>query len=121
MMRSLIRKYFRYLLSGLPRVMRRDAHPGPGSEAARARGFSGDRSGVVAVIVALAMPVLVGGMGLAAEASYWYVHQRGMQNAADAAVIAAATNGTATYAGRGPGGSRGILSEWLGHHHGRGK
>ena len=31
-------------------------------------------------------------MGLAAEASYWYVHQRGMQNAADAAAIAAATN-----------------------------
>jgi Flp pilus assembly protein TadG len=52
----------------------------------------------VAVIVALAMPVLAGSMGLAAEASYWYVHQRGMQNAADAAAIAAATNGTATYA-----------------------
>lgn len=42
------------------------------------------------------MPVLVGSMGLAAEASYWYVHQRGMQNAADAAAIAAATNGTSS-------------------------
>ena len=98
MMPSLIRKYFRYLLSGLPRVMRRAAPPGPGSEAAKAHGFSGDRSGVVAVLVALALPVLVGSMGLAAEASYWYVHQRGMQNAADAAAIAAATNGTSTYA-----------------------
>jgi Flp pilus assembly protein TadG len=98
MMRSLIHQYFRYLLSGLPRVMRRAVHSGPGSEAARARGFSGDRSGVVAVLVGLAMPVLVGAMGLAAEASYWYVHQRGMQNAADAAAIAAATNGTSTYA-----------------------
>ena len=52
----------------------------------------------MAVLVALAMPVLVGSMGLAAEASYWYVHQRGMQNAADAAAIAAATNATASYA-----------------------
>ncbi len=52
----------------------------------------------MAVLVALAMPVLVGSMGLAAEASYWYYHQRGMQNAVDAAAIAAATNGTATYA-----------------------
>ena len=52
----------------------------------------------MAVLVALALPVLVGSMGLAAETSYWYVHQRGMQNAADAAAIAAATNGTSTYA-----------------------
>ena len=52
----------------------------------------------MAIIVALAMPVLVGTMGLAAEASYWYLHQRAMQNAADGAAIAAATNGTSTYA-----------------------
>ena len=74
----------------------------------------------MAVLVALAMPVLVGTMGLAAEASYWYVHQRGMQNAADAAAIAAATERHRLVCGRGPGGSRGILSEWLGHHHGHG-
>jgi Flp pilus assembly protein TadG len=73
-MRAFILKYFRYLLT-LPRR------------------FSGDRSGVVVVLVALAMPVLVGTMGLAAEASYWYAHQRAMQNAADAAAMAAATNG----------------------------
>jgi Flp pilus assembly protein TadG len=81
--------------------MRRGAYPclssGP-APAPRARGFSGDRSGVVAVLVALALPILVGTMGLAAETSYWYVHQHGMQNAADAAAIAAATNGTSTYA-----------------------
>jgi Flp pilus assembly protein TadG len=53
----------------------------------RLHGFCDERSGVVAVLVALA-----------AETSYWYVHQRGMQNAADAAAIAAATNGTSTYA-----------------------
>jgi Flp pilus assembly protein TadG len=87
-MRSFIYKNCRYLLSRLP------------APAPSARGFFDERSGVVAVIVALAMPVLVGAMGLAAETSYWYVHQRGMQNAADAAAIAAATNGTATYAPR---------------------
>ena len=52
----------------------------------------------MAVLVALAMPVLAGGMGLAAETSYWYVHKRGLQNAADAAVIAAATNAGSGYA-----------------------
>jgi Flp pilus assembly protein TadG len=64
----------------------------------RVRGFFDDRSGVVAVLVALALPVLAGTMGLAAETSYWYVHQRGMQNAADAAAIAAATNASSGYA-----------------------
>jgi Flp pilus assembly protein TadG len=83
-MRSFIYKMCHYVLSRLT--------------APSARGFPGDQRGIVAVIVALAMPVLVGSMGLAAEASYWYVHKRGMQNAADAAAIAAATNGTATYA-----------------------
>ncbi|PZR92001.1 MAG: hypothetical protein DLM68_02620, partial [Hyphomicrobiales bacterium] len=58
--------------------------------------FSGDRRGVVVVLVALAMPVLAGAMGLAAETSYWYSHKRGMQNAADAAAIAAATGANAS-------------------------
>ena len=62
------------------------------------RRFFGDERGVLVVLVALAMPVLVGTMGLAAEASYWYVHKRGMQNAADAAAIAAATNASSNYA-----------------------
>ena len=48
------------------------------------------------VLVALAMPVLAGAMGLAAETSYWYVHKRGIQNAADAAAIAAATGANAS-------------------------
>ena len=115
-MYSLIRRNCHYLLSGLRGLNRRGASPCSRSEAALApiargfldeqhptgarstHGFFGDRRGVVAVLVALAMPVLVGSMGLAAEASYWYVHQRGMQNAADAAAIAAATNATASYA-----------------------
>jgi hypothetical protein len=37
MRRSLVHKYFRYLLS--QGVIRRAAHPGPGSGAAKARGF----------------------------------------------------------------------------------
>ncbi|MGI8568732.1 MAG: pilus assembly protein TadG-related protein [Methylocella sp.] len=80
-MRSFIHKYCHYLLSW-------------------PRRFSGDRRGVVVVLVALAMPVLAGAMGLAAETSYWYTHKRGMQNAADAAAIAAATgaNASTTYA-----------------------
>jgi Flp pilus assembly protein TadG len=97
-MRALMHKYLSYLLSRLSAVMRWAAGPSPGPEAAKARGFSGDRSGVVVVLVALALPVLVGTMGLAAETSYWYVHQRGMQNAADAAAIAAATNAGSGYA-----------------------
>src|ERR1700680_3314691 len=92
---SLSRSHYHYLLSWLRGLNRRGARPGA---APSARGFCDERSGVVAVLVALALPVLVGSMGLAAETSYWYVHQRGMQNAADAAAIAAATNGTSTYA-----------------------
>jgi Flp pilus assembly protein TadG len=98
---SYIRKYFHFLLSGLRWLNRRGAPPYLGSgptPSPSAHGFFDERSGVVAVLVALAMPILVGTMGIAAEASYWYMHQRGMQNAADAAAIAAATNGTSTYA-----------------------
>jgi Flp pilus assembly protein TadG len=60
-------------------------------------GFVGDRSGSVAVFTALALPALIGATGLGMEVSYWYLTQRSMQNAADSAAIAAATNGTANY------------------------
>ena len=56
-----------------------------------------DSRGNIAVMTGLLAPVLIGGMGLAMESSYWYVDQRGMQNAADAAALAAATDGTTTY------------------------
>ncbi|MET0531817.1 MAG: pilus assembly protein TadG-related protein, partial [Microvirga sp.] len=55
-------------------------------------------SGNVAVITALALPALIGATGLSVEVSYWYLTQRSMQNAADSAALAAATNGTANYA-----------------------
>jgi hypothetical protein len=39
---------------------------------------------------------LAGGLGMGVEASNWYLTQRAMQNAADTAAIAAATNGSTT-------------------------
>jgi Flp pilus assembly protein TadG len=62
------------------------------------RSFVGDQRGASIVIGALILPALIGAMGLAAEISYWHLHHRAMQNAADAAAIAAATNGDSSYA-----------------------
>lgn len=59
--------------------------------------FHHDRNGSIAVMTALALPALIGVTGLGVEVSYWYLAQRSMQNAADSAAIAAATNGTASY------------------------
>jgi Flp pilus assembly protein TadG len=56
-----------------------------------------DRRGNIAVMMALVLPALVGAMGLGFEVSNWYMTKRAMQNAADAAAIAAAMNGTANY------------------------
>jgi len=60
--------------------------------------FRGDERGVSIIAIALTMPVLIGGIGLATEISYWRLHHRAMQNAADSAAIAAATNNGASYA-----------------------
>jgi Flp pilus assembly protein TadG len=54
--------------------------------------FICNENGASIVFIGLLMPVLIGGMGLAAEVAYWQVHHRAMQNAADTAAIAAATN-----------------------------
>jgi Flp pilus assembly protein TadG len=67
----------------------------------RCRAFLGNEDGASIVIIALTLPALIGAMGLAAEVSYWHLNQRAMQNAADAAAIAAATNGGSTYAAEG--------------------
>ncbi len=53
--------------------------------------------GNVMVLTALALPVLIGMTGLAIEGGNWYMTKRAMQNAADAAALAAATNGGARY------------------------
>lgn len=50
------------------------------------------------MISAFVLPVLLGAFAIGFETTDWYQTQRSAQNAADSAVIAAATNGTATYA-----------------------
>jgi Putative Flp pilus-assembly TadE/G-like len=79
------------------------------------RAFARDECGASIVAIALSMPVLIGGMGLAAEISYWRLHHRAMQNAADSAAIAAATNAGTT------GRRRPVrLSKWQRSNHGGG-
>ncbi len=62
------------------------------------RAFLKNEDGASIIIIALTLPALIGAFGLAAEVSYWRLHHRDMQNAADAAAIAAATNGGSSYA-----------------------
>ena len=59
--------------------------------------FRSDDRAAVAVIFALALPVVVGMLAFAVEGGIWTQSGRSMQNAADEAAIAAATNGTSTY------------------------
>lgn len=65
--------------------------------AALLRRFRRDRRGSTSIMFALAMPMLIGGLGVGFEISNWYLIQRGMQNAADAAVLAAASNAGANF------------------------
>ena len=53
--------------------------------------------GNIALLSALAMPVVLGSLGLGAEVASWYSGKRSLQNAADSAAIAAATNASGTY------------------------
>src|ERR1700694_1257125 len=56
-----------------------------------------DDRGAVSVIMGFLMIPLLGALALGFEVSNWYMITRGMQNAADAAVVAAATNGGSNY------------------------
>ena len=49
-----------------------------------------NNSGAAAVIMALTLPVVVGGMGLGTEVGYWYFNQRKVQHSADMAAYAGA-------------------------------
>ena len=62
-----------------------------------ARELRADQRGTVAVLMGVLLPVLVGTLGLGFEISNWYLTNRSMQNAADAAAIAAATNASSNY------------------------
>src|ERR1700674_3420246 len=64
---------------------------------AKAAGFRRNQRGPTGLLFALTMPMLSGGLGLGFEVSNWYMTQRGMQNAADAAVLAAASNASSNY------------------------
>jgi Flp pilus assembly protein TadG len=56
-------------------------------------GYLPNKRGNVAAIVALTMVPLSGVMGLAWEGANWFLNDRAQQNAADAAVVAAANQG----------------------------
>jgi hypothetical protein len=62
------------------------------------RKFHSDRGGNIAIAAALMAPVVLGTFGLGTEVASWYSVQRQMQNAADSAASAAATNGSANFA-----------------------
>jgi Flp pilus assembly protein TadG len=61
-------------------------------------GIAGDDSGAILIFTALLATVLIGFVGLAIDVGVWYRTERAMQNAADSAAVAAALNGTSTYA-----------------------
>jgi Flp pilus assembly protein TadG len=56
-----------------------------------------DRRGNVTVMMGFLLPPLIGTFGLGYEVANWYLITRTMQNAADSAALAAATNGTSSY------------------------
>jgi Flp pilus assembly protein TadG len=56
-----------------------------------------DQRGNVLILTALTMPALLAMSGLAFEGASWYQAKRAMQNAADTAAVAAATNNGASY------------------------
>jgi Flp pilus assembly protein TadG len=59
--------------------------------------FVQNERGTVAVIMGFLFPVLIAAFGLGFEITNWYLRTRSMQNAADAAAIAAATNSSSNY------------------------
>lgn len=61
------------------------------------RRLRGDQRGAVSVIMGFLIIPLVGALGIGFEVSNWYMTTRAMQNAADAAALAAATNGGSNY------------------------
>ena len=59
--------------------------------------FAPDERGAISVLTALVLPAFIGTLGLGIEVSYWLLHNRSLQNAADSAVIAASQAGAAGY------------------------
>lgn len=59
--------------------------------------FGADRRGAVSLLTAFALPALIGTLALGTEVSYWLIKNRGLQNAADSAVIAASIDASSSY------------------------
>jgi hypothetical protein len=76
--------------------MRQECAPSRSWRAALAR-LLRRTSGNVAMITALALPVVIGAFGVGAEAASWMTARKSLQNAADAAAIAAATEAGSNY------------------------
>ena len=55
------------------------------------------QGGAISVITALVLPAFIGTLGLGIEVSYWLLHNRSLQNAADSSVIAASQAGASGY------------------------
>ena len=53
--------------------------------------FVSRKEGSAAIVMAILVPVLIGGFAFASEVSYWHVTKRRVQNAADTAAFAAGT------------------------------
>jgi Flp pilus assembly protein TadG len=70
----------------------------PSSIANQLRRLRRDERGTVSVLMGLLLIPLTGFLALGLEVSNWYLISRGMQNAADAATLAAAVNNGANYA-----------------------
>jgi Flp pilus assembly protein TadG len=56
-----------------------------------AAAFAERKDGSAAIVMAILIPVLIGGFAFASEVSYWHVTKRRVQNAADTAAFAAGT------------------------------
>src|SRR5947199_8705549 len=61
------------------------------------RGLLADERGAISVIMGVLMIPLAGALAIGFEVSNWYMTTRDMQNAADAAAVAAATNAKSNY------------------------
>src|SRR5258707_13541258 len=81
----------------------------PSSIANQVRRLRADERGAVSVMMGFLMIPLLGSLALGFEVSNWYMTIREMQNAADAAAVAAATNGGANYEVEGKGGGGGVV------------
>jgi Flp pilus assembly protein TadG len=60
----------------------------------RLRDLHRDRRGNITVMMGFLLPPLIGTFGVGFEVANWYLTTRSMQNAADSAALAAATNGS---------------------------